>query len=401
MPETTEIPQAQCNACGCDIDAGTVQVCARGDDWCMSCFDESFAYCDGCGCECVRGSDDLITQNNSAFCGDCYRANFVDCMCCGGTASIEDCTSAPNGDLYCQGCIEVECTECDGCDRLCWTCDTSSSGDCRYCGNCASHDEWDHEGYYDSNATYALVGSERKYGIEFETHRCPDHINLKGETVFGCKEDGSVDGMEFVSPVLFGDGGFVEVDKLCRFARQNNWEVNSSCGLHLHCDMSAETDEVLLKVALAYQYTYDFWTSFITDARKSNYYCAPNDWDHADVLAYTNFREFLGQFGMERYRWFNVAAYSDHKTFEIRFHSATLNASKTKNWVKAHLRFIDGVKGMTLTEITDAFAGTDTGAQFDAIAKLWDDDDLAAFYAERAESFGKPLKSEALLQVAI
>jgi hypothetical protein len=168
--------------------------------------------------------------------------------------------------------------------------------------------------------------------------------------------------------------------------------------------MSNETDEVLFKVALAYHLTYEFWTTFVSNSRKRNYYCAPNDWDATDVVACSDFKQFAYDFGGEKYRWMNIGAYGQHKTFEIRHHGGTMNATKIKNWAKAHLRFIDAIAGMTIEEITSMLSGADVHEQFVEIAKMWDSEDnteLSEYYKGRAAHFHKPIRARSLVSASI
>ena len=313
---------------------------------------------------------------------------------------------SPDSDIICRGCLADQTGTCQECEEIYWNGDLvyNSSSERTTCSECGTSDRWNDAGFFIENPTFDLVGSERRYGIELETHSCDDYEVLKGNTVFGVKEDGSVDGLEFVSPVLYGDQGFVEVDKICDFSREHGWEVTSSCGFHLHCDMSNEPDDVLFKVALAYHLTYEFWTTFISESRKRNYYCGTNDWDATDVVAYEEFKQFVYDFGGEKYRWMNIGAYAHHKTFEIRHHGGTMNATKIKNWAKANLRFIDAIAGMTIAEITSLLAGADVYTQFAAISCMWDGEDgteLADYYRNRASHFHKPILAKSLVTASV
>jgi hypothetical protein len=100
----------------------------------------------------------------------------------------------------------------------------------------------------------------------------------------------------------------------------------------------------------------------------------------------------------ERYNWVNWYAYTRHKTVEIRHHSATLNATKSVNWIKAHTRFIDAVVSMSKAEVVRSLAGRNVFDQFNVISDWWDDSDLSQFYKNRAAQFRKPfVRSESTL----
>ncbi len=388
-----------CKECGISM-RDNILTDASGQTWCRDCYTEHFKVCDFCGCEIANEWISHEVDYGKLACDSCYEELFFTCQDCGDTYLTDEVRYDPNGEPICRCCFEDGYGECSECGLIFNSDNLNSSGCDLYCSDCYQQDQWTHAGFFDENPTYNEVGSTRKYGIELETHSCPDHSDLHGETIFGCKPDGSVDGMEFISPVLNGDAGFDELDKLCQFSRRHGWEVNSSCGYHLHCDMTEENDENLFKIALAYHYTYSLWCRFVSNPRIRNYYCAHHEWDETDIVSDRDFSDFIYESGNEKYRWFNVAAYLDHRTFEIRIHGGTMNPTKIKNWAKAHLRFIDAVAKMTLEEITDAFAGVDVAKQFNIISQIWDDVKLTEFYTARAEHFNKSIRVESLVEAA-
>jgi hypothetical protein len=266
-------------------------------------------------------------------------------------------------------------------------------GELGLCPRCVTNAEWNNSGFYVEQPTLDDIKSPRKFGVEIETHRCDDHINVRGDTVFGCKRDGSIDGMEFVSPVLYGDEGLDEVRKICGHARRLNWRINSSCGIHLHLDLSDESNDSCFKVALAYGATYDFWTSFISNARKRNYYCAPTKYTPADIVGKDDFHDWAHWASQgDRYWWCNWYAYTKQKTVEIRHHAASLNPTKLCNWIKAHTRFIDGAIASSRSDIIRGLEGRNRFDQFELIAQWWDDEELEEFYRGRAAEFQKPFR---------
>ncbi|GMU26240.1 MAG: hypothetical protein AMXMBFR16_11450 [Candidatus Uhrbacteria bacterium] len=188
-------------------------------------------------------------------------------------------------------------------------------------------------------ATYNKIGSKRKYGVEIETSRCDNYQRLAGKTIFGAKRDGSIDGIEFVSPILYGDEGLNYVTELCDYGRDNDWTANNSCGLHIHIDVRNESDDELKNIAAAYAKTYDVWKKFVASRRVHCNWCNPHRWTLSDLDGYHDFLSF--SYDQDRYYWFNVAAYSRHKTFEVRFMEGTVDDEKINNWIIAHTRFTD------------------------------------------------------------
>jgi hypothetical protein len=195
--------------------------------------------------------------------------------------------------------------------------------------------------------------------------------------------------MEFTSTVLYGDAGLDAIDNFCCRAGELGFSVDSDCGFHAHFDVSDLTPEQLRIVAYAYYRTQAVWQGFVSSHRRGNNYCAPIQWDIAELLGCENhedFRRFAGY--QDRYQWLNIRAYLKHCTFEVRIHSATLNSEKVTNWVKAHARFIDRVSVMTKAQVDEFFSGCAYSTKFQAVAELWDDIELSQFYRARARKFG-------------
>ena len=90
----------------------------------------------------------------------------------------------------------------------------------------------------------------------------------------------------------------------------------------------------------------------------------------------------------DRYCGVNLHAYSDHNTIEIRIHSATLDADKVINWVKAHIRFVDGVKDLTMAQVAHRFGGDNLQKKYDSLAWILADEKLSTYLAERTGNSG-------------
>lgn len=242
---------------------------------------------------------------------------------------------------------------------------------------------------FDNDTTFERTRSERRFGIEIETQRCDNHRDLRNLLTWNCVNDGSVDGKEFVSVPMKGDNGLAQVDKLCEFARENNWRINSACGLHVHLDATDLTQEQLFTVARAYLLTYDLWSCFLPVSRKNNYYCAKHFYAPSSLDLYNGFEAWVREeVAGERYCWINFGAYLRHGTIELRNHTASLNARKINNWTRAHIRFIDAVKEMDLAEVLDKFSGTTLAEQFKHVSDTWGTNYLRRYYRDRATQFG-------------
>jgi hypothetical protein len=222
--------------------------------------------------------------------------------------------------------------------------------------------------------------------VELETSECPDHVNLFDNTIWGCKTDYSISGMEFVSPILYGDEGLTEIETLCVAGR--NWQIHRTCGYHVHFDVTNEDWRSLRSIAYAYCKTYALWSRFISDYRCTNSMCAGPNYSIEDILDIHSAEDwdyFVAQ--RDRFEFVNWRAYLVHGTIEVRMHDASLNAEEICNWVKCHARFIDFVSSCSRNDIKDLFS-CGIEQQFKVLSDIVGNE-LSEYYAERAVQFGK------------
>lgn len=329
--------------------------------YCDSCFDERYASCERCGCE-VRidgngnGDNESYTSEggDGPYCSECYCEYYTTCDSCSSEISREHCHCNDSGEVFCDDCWQDD-------------------------NGCA---EWP-ETRVRCGVRFDEIRSRRRFGVELETSDCEGVADIREDTVFGSKHDGSISGKEFVSPPLSGDDGLEHVRQFCKLAR--NFHVDKRCGYHLHLDMSDETCEGLRRIAYAYAKTQSVWQSFVRRTRRENHYCKALVWGCNDVR-YTSAVDGLpGASG--RYHWFNLRAYQRHRTFEVRLHTGTLNSDKVCNWIKAHTRFADWASAHSFDEIDAMFSGS-ADERFAALAEIWDDSELTEYYRGRAGAFG-------------
>jgi hypothetical protein len=172
---------------------------------------------------------------------------------------------------------------------------------------------------------------------------------MKGKTCFGVKEDGSINGLEFYSPILSGDKGLAEVRKFCRLAK--TFAVDEDCGFHLHIDMR-DTDSIQRKrIVYAYRLTFELWQHLVDEDRWDNCFCQGPYYSPEDI-ARADRPESVSN---DRYEFINLRAFRTHSTYEMRGHQGTLDSKQICNWVKAHLRFVEYVKDFDLPELDKMF----------------------------------------------
>jgi len=372
-----------------------------GNIYCNECSCENLHYCNQCGCQIEAHLHSIHRDGTRYLCRDCHLNRRVNCCGCNGRFRQDEISRVGRSNL-CTTCVDQQTRHCSGClnRRL----NTQFSGNNEVCTECMRQREWALRSFDVLNVDTDETKSGRCFGVEIETSRCPDHQTVRPHTVFGCKVDGSVDGMEFISPILKGDQGLSEIRNLCDRGRDLGWEVDSACGLHVHLDMRDLSVPQCFKVAFGYTATYDFWSQFITNSRKSNYYCSPHLFSVSSFLQFCeggtrgqNFEDWIYSYADQRYTWCNWSAYCRHKTVELRNHPATLDGDDIANWVKAHTRFIDKLSSMEPQDIINELNGYSVYDQFNVISEWWDDDDLTEFYRSKAALCGKPIQRETVV----
>ena len=364
-----------CACCGVDIPANYGRDTVHGAV-CDSCYvSHHYIRCASCHAHAQRVSPRL-----PEICFDC-RIPARDCRHCGrvdlsGQMDIR----AFGGECICAECYDSIAARCEFCDTTNYR-ETMTQHDIEglICRNCRG---WlrKRPNYVASNA-FDETRSQRVFGVELETCDSPNGWDYSGD--FTPKEDGSVNGAEFVSPPIQGDKGLEMIRDFCEDADAHQWRVNRSCGYHLHVDVSTLSVEQLKSVCLAYHAFEPVWLSFVPASRRRNDYCRRLDDDFPSSvrrlsLRLRDFSRWAGQ--RDRYRNFNVRAFAEHKSFEVRLHTGTLNNEKIGNWVKAHTRFVD-------YWASTPFAPELFGATLDGLAAIWKEDDLADFYLRRQRLF--------------
>lgn len=234
---------------------------------------------------------------------------------CGCIIGVDDSTY---GDGYCESCYE-EHNDCDGVQEF--------------------------DGRNKQFDPASSFGSSRYFGIELET-QCG---RVSESFAFDGKDDGSIDGTEFVSHRLRGDAGLNEVKEF--MASGDSVEVDDSCGFHLHMDMTNLTDKERYAIFAAYAATEDEWRGMVDDGRTHNSYCKSLEYNVMDdvfeAYAYgTGFADFAGD--RDRYYWMNVSAYCKHNTFENRLHHGTWSYNTVKHWVVLNLRFVEAARNLRI-----------------------------------------------------
>ena len=150
-------------------------------------------------------------------------------------------------------------------------------------------------------------------------------------------------GHEIVSPILRGEEGFKEIEKVCKVLIALGYKVDKSCGMHVHHganDLSSEQVKAVFALAIKWETVIDH---LVAPSRKSNQYCRSNNVnrdltligtkDALNTLKKTAHIQHYGSCGHDRYLKVNYTAYLRHGTIEFRQHQGTLDAKKIVWWI--------------------------------------------------------------------
>ena len=195
----------------------------------------------------------------------------------------------------------------------------------------------------------------RNFGVEIETCNCTRERLARELTAAGINvqvegynhtdhtdhwklvTDSSLSGnntFELVSPILHGEQGLEELEKVCWVLDLCNAKVNDTCGLHVHMD-AAEFDLSTWKnLILTYKRLENVIDHFMPLSRRNNHYCkaltaiTENSIKHA-----RNIGELRAAFFHNRYHKVNLEAYARHRTVEFRQHGGSTNFTKMSAWI--------------------------------------------------------------------
>jgi hypothetical protein len=199
----------------------------------------------------------------------------------------------------------------------------------------------------------------RRFGVEIEAYNVDrqtlagrlnrEGINCEVES-YGhsqCEHwkivsDASLSGnstFELVSPVLKGEQGMEELEKVCRVLGECGARVNRSCGTHIHFDAHGMGLRTWKNIFINYARLENVIDGFMPESRKgdSNTYCK-------GFKNFTNFEQKIEQattlsniansvFYGNRYFKINAQSYARHKTIEFRQHGGTVEYKKISNWI--------------------------------------------------------------------
>ena len=195
----------------------------------------------------------------------------------------------------------------------------------------------------------------RNFGIEIEAYNCTreklaSELRQAGISVavegynhndyrdhWKLVTDGSLTGtqtFELVSPILHGEQGLEELEKVCWVLDLCNVKVNESCGLHIHMDAADFDIHTWQNLAITYKRLEGIIDGFMPRSRRNNRYCKTLSGISEDSIRRARtITDLRRVFRNDRYHKVNLESYVRHQTVEFRQHGGTTNFTKMSAWV--------------------------------------------------------------------
>lgn len=178
-------------------------------------------------------------------------------------------------------------------------------------------------------------------------------------------------GIEVVSPVMRGEDGIAECEKVVRALADLGCSVGKACGLHVHVGTAGamEQDEVgavplrmLKRLALNYALFEGVIDTVMPPSRRANANTYSRSISSASPAAIMRAQDLsalircvAGASDSARYRKLNLAAYKKYKTAEFRHHAGTLDSGKVRFWILTCLRIAAAARnGKVARDFTNA-----------------------------------------------
>ena len=153
-------------------------------------------------------------------------------------------------------------------------------------------------------------------------------------------------GLELVSPILYGDEGLDELQKVYEVLNSCGAKVDKTCGTHVHFDIADFTVQNC-KNFLNLYYNYQGIINYLVPpSRRRNEFCNPLK--KADLVKInqdwvTSIRD-IAYVICTRYSKVNLQSYVKYGTIEIRQHGGTLEFDKMEAWIILMYQLLDSAK---------------------------------------------------------
>ena len=168
------------------------------------------------------------------------------------------------------------------------------------------------------------------------THRHTSYWKLVTDSSVTYSGTGVFNGLELVSPILKGDDGLDELEKVLEVLNSLGAKVDKTCGLHVHHDISDYEVENLISIHNFYYKFQRAIDKFLPKSRRnsSSQYCKRIPASRIKKIQNAvDFHDVFAALDNNRYLTLNAQAYLRHGTIEFRQHSGTTDFEKIESWI--------------------------------------------------------------------
>ena len=366
---------------------------------CDSC-QEDIYQCDDCGCSMWSESNYLrLTENGDSYCEDCYYEIYSRCDTCDEEHTRDDLHwSDSNEEYYCMECYQG--------------------------GEEVDLDSYSQRNMGEDARSNRIIKSMRLVGLEVETITKEwnywDSEDTNHPETFRPVHDGSIDRGEGGSGVEWvmrnpsnGDELYNRITNLTEYLKYE-FDVNRSCGLHVHVDARDCEWKQLKHILLLGKAVQDVIYKMLPPSRDNGRWCRRIPMSRSDILAIESNDEFIDAWynswgvdpSMEKYNDSRYCGMNMHSriingSVEFRYHSGTINQDKILNWTKICTAIVDtgieiskgGVSAYRSAEILDILINRDlTYEEFFKYLRL--DSDVREYVDQRMAKFYDKNKAE-------
>jgi len=190
--------------------------------------------------------------------------------------------------------------------------------------------------------------TRRSFGVELETE------NLSADAMLAALENAGLQvrdegythrrttwwkvvrdascGMEAVSPVLYGDEGWDEVEIAMKALKDAGAQIRLSCGTHIHLGTDDMPAAALVRMVKFYVANQGFFDALTSPSRRINSLLSGWTQRQLDEEMPMLERRVVPNNDNWRYRTINTQSMNRHTTLEFRQHQGTLNREKMQKW---------------------------------------------------------------------
>lgn len=184
-----------------------------------------------------------------------------------------------------------------------------------------------------------VITSLRQEGIQVSyegyTHQVMEGWKLVTDSSVTSRGTSLNRGLELVSPILYGDEGLDQLERVLAVLKRIGACVDKTCGVHVHHDVADYSVENFISLHNLYSNHQKGINSVLPRSRRTqsrNIYCKPLTSSIEYIQNAQSIRQVAQQMGT-RYLVLNSQSYVKYGTIEFRQHSGTIEFDKIEAWI--------------------------------------------------------------------